>query len=276
MPELPEVQLVASHLERLVTGQSIVAASLLRERLAPSHSPENFADLLTGSTLIRVRRRGKFLLIELDSGHTLLVHLRMSGRFMLLTEDIADPKFTHCVLYFSDQSRLVFTDQRHFGYMRVVNSTKLETAPEIAKLAPEPFSQEFSCAYMIKVLSRSKRAVKELLLDQTKVCGLGNIYASEALFRAGISPQTRADSISKTRTEQLHLSIRKVLTESIELSKIIKLDPANIGGNFYGAGSDSTWHVYGREDEPCTVCRSKIKRLKQGGRSTFYCPRCQK
>ncbi|HMO81661.1 MAG TPA: bifunctional DNA-formamidopyrimidine glycosylase/DNA-(apurinic or apyrimidinic site) lyase [Pyrinomonadaceae bacterium] len=276
MPELPEVQLVASHLDELLSGRTIEAARLLRSRLAPLNSPEEFAELLAGSTISRVGRRGKLILIELDSGRTLMVHLRMSGHFMFRSFDVEDPKFTHAVLYFSDNDRLLFTDQRHFGYMRVVDTSKIHLTPEIAKLAPEPFSQEFSGEYLIAVLRRSRRPVKELLLDQTKVCGLGNIYASEALFEAGIRPQTRSFRVSSKKAHKLFLSIRLVLSESIELSRSVMPDRGNIGRGFYGEQSEASWRVYGREGSPCTLCHVEIKRLKQGGRSTFYCPRCQR
>lgn len=275
MPELPEVQLVASHLNELLSGRTIEAARLLRSKLAPSHSPEEFTELLTGSTISRVGRRGKLILLELDSGRTLMVHLRMSGHFMLRSLDVEDPKFTHAVLYFSDSDRLVFTDQRHFGYMRVVDSSKIHLTPEITKLAPEPFSHEFSSEYLIAVLRRSRRPVKELLLDQTKVCGLGNIYAAEALFEAGIRPKTRSFRVSSKMAHKLFLSIRQVLSESIELSRSVMPDRGNIGGSFYGEQSEASWRVYGREGAPCRICDAEIKRLKQGGRSTFYCPECQ-
>ncbi len=276
MPELPEVELVVSHLRKLVLGRSIAEAQLIRERLAPHSTPQAFSRLLRGSAIDNVHRRGKFILLELNNSRTLLVHLRMSGRFMLLTPDAPDPTFVHAAVYFDDGSRLVFADQRHFGFMRVTRTSEVPSAREIARLAPEPFSDEFTFEYLSLVLRRSARPIKELLLDQTKVCGLGNIYASESLFRAGIRPQTRASTVSAKRARRLHFAILQVLQTAIDVSKTCPVEPENIGGSFYGAGSAEPWAVYGREGEECIRCSSVIVRLRQAGRSSFYCRRCQR
>lgn len=276
MPELPEVELVARSLDSLIKGRRIDAAELLRERLAPGTPPDRFADLLAGGTVDSVRRRGKNILFDLDNGNVLLVHLRMSGRFLLLPPERDDPKFTHAVFNFSDRSRLVFQDQRHFGYMNVIAAAALDASAEIAKLAPEPFSEDFSPAYLRGAMKRSKRTIKEFLLDQTRVCGLGNIYASEALFLAGIHPAKRADRLSLARTIVLFEKIRETLGEAIAAGSTLNVDPENIDGSYYGGGYESRWRVYDREDESCPNCGSPIRRLKQAGRSSYYCPTCQK
>ncbi|NOT49286.1 MAG: DNA-formamidopyrimidine glycosylase, partial [Acidobacteria bacterium] len=140
MPELPEVEHVSKELQRLIAGRRIETAELRRQRLAPDIGPTEFAKKLAGSAVNFVHRRGKHILIDLDNGRTLIVHLRMSGRFMLLTPDDDDPKFTHAAFYFNDQGRLVFQDQRHFGLMKIVDTERLFETKELAKLAPEPFS----------------------------------------------------------------------------------------------------------------------------------------
>ena len=147
MPELPEVELVAQSLNELVSQRKIIAAELFRERLAPFNSPTDFAARLSNANIRRVHRRGKHILFDLDNGQTLIAHLRMSGRFMLLPLERENPKYTHAAFYFGDETRLVFQDQRHFGLMKIVETVKLFEAKELSKLAPEPFSDDFTPAY---------------------------------------------------------------------------------------------------------------------------------
>lgn len=276
MPELPEVEYVSRSLNKLVSGRRIVRAELLRPRLAPETDADIFGSLLSDASILAVGRRGKHILIELDNGRTLIVHLRMSGNFSVLTAELPDPKFTHAVFHLHDGDRLVFNDQRHFGMMKVVENGHLLSAKELAKLAPEPFSEEFSIEYFRSVLKGSGRSLKEFLLDQTKVCGLGNIYASEALFAAGIDPRIPAGKLSKPRSARLYEAIRTVLIEAVEHNANIPVDPENIDANYFSGGNSSGWYVYDREKEPCSRCKSPIIRVKQGGRSTYYCRRCQR
>ena len=274
MPELPEVEIVARSLNTIVSGRTIASAQLLRPRLAPDTTPNQFSKLLKGASINFVHRRGKHVLFDLNNGRTLITHLRMSGKFMLLDDGDEDPKFTHAVLYFDD-SRLVFQDQRHFGLMKIVKTSELNEAKEIKKLAPEPLGEDFSYDYLHSTLRTSKRSLKEFLLDQTKVCGLGNIYASEAMFLSGTSPRRRANKLTRAKTLILLENIRLVLTEAVELGSSLPVNPADIAGSIYGNGSDWEWRVYDREDEPCRLCGSPIVRIVQGGRSTYFCRKCQ-
>ena len=276
MPELPEVELVARSLNKLVSNRKIVAAELLRERLAPENPPAEFAERLKDSQINFVHRRGKHVLFDLHNRNTLITHLRMTGRFMLLPVERELPKYAHAVFYFEDEMRLVFQDQRHFGFMKIVETARLYEAKEIKKLAPEPFSDEFNLQYFRAVLKTSKRNLKEFLLDQTKVLGLGNIYVSEALFLSKINPQTAADRVSARKASVLFEKIREVLAESIAHGSTLNVDPENIDGSYYGGGYKNRWRVYDRENENCTNCATPIARLKQGGRSSYFCPKCQK
>ncbi len=276
MPELPEVELVANSLQRLVAGRRIESAILNRPRLAPHSTPSEFAECVGGARILEVGRRGKHILIGLDNGWTLLVHLRMSGRFMLLGRDRDDPKFAHAVFYLGDDERLVFQDQRHFGFMRILPTDGLLSTPELAKLAPEPFSEDFSPAYLRAVLKRSDRPLKLVLLDQTKILGLGNIYASEAMFLAKLNPKRRASGFSARRIDWLFETIRGVLAESMAHGSTMNVDPENIDGSYYDGAYESKWRVYDREGEPCVECSAIIRRVIQGGRSTYYCPSCQR
>lgn len=276
MPELPEVEHVTNALRAAVTGRLIQKAVLLRARLAPDTTPKTFARKLAGATIGSVSRRGKHILIGLDNEHTLIVHLRMSGRFHLLSPDDEDPKFSHAIFYFTDGVRLVFQDQRHFGLMKIVNTKDLATTKELAKLAPEPFADDFSVGYLGETLKRSNRVIKEFLLDQTKVCGVGNIYASEVLFLSGISPRRRGKGIRGAKIPLLHQNVRVVLEEAIQLTKTIVPDPVVIGEGVYGNGSLMRWRVYDREGEPCPNCDLPIMRIRQGARSTYFCSKCQR
>ncbi len=276
MPELPEVEHVSNALGSAIAGRIIASAELLRQKLAPDISAAAFAKRLSGGSISSVRRRGKHILIDLDNGLTLIVHLRMSGRFMLLTPDDQDPRFTHAVFHFTDHSRLVFQDQRHFGLMKIAKTKRLSEVGELSKLAPEPFSEGFTHDYFRSALRSSNRVLKELLLDQTKVCGVGNIYASEVLFLSAISPKRRGRNLSGPRSKLLYENIRLVLAEAVELLSSIVPDPVVIGEGVYGNGADHGWRVYGREGEKCPRCSGVIKRIRQGARSTYYCPKCQR
>lgn len=275
MPELPEVESVVNQLAILVTGERIVSAELIRERLAPHHDKIRFASALQNATISEIHRRGKHILIGLDNGRTLMVHLRMSGRFLLVPYEEPEPKFTHARFNFGSDKKLLFQDQRHFGFMRIVDTNALFDSKELIKLAPEPFSDEFSSDYLKAAASRSTRSLKEFLLDQTRVCGVGNIYASEAMFLAGIDPRKAANRLTRRKAIRLNQAIRDVLSETIAIGAAMNVDPANIGGSIYGNG-DGEWRVYGREGKTCPTCSLPILRIAQAGRSTFYCRKCQR
>jgi formamidopyrimidine-DNA glycosylase len=276
MPELPEVELVAKSLDSLVKGRRIIVAELLRARLAPFNSPADFASKLKDTTINRVHRRGKHVLFELENGNTLITHLRMTGRFMILPLEREPPKYTHAVLYLAGESRLIFQDQRHFGLMKIVETANLHEAKELKCLAPEPFSDDFTPRYFRETLKTSKRSLKEFLLDQTKVCGLGNIYASEAMFLARVNPQIPANEVPARKANVLFEKIREVMAESIAHGSTLNVDPENIDGSYYGGGYADAWRVYDREKEPCGNCGKEIERIVQSGRSSYFCPRCQK
>ena len=276
MPELPEVELVAKSLHQLVKSRKIIAAELLRQRLAPDISPENFAQRLKNSTVNFVHRRGKHILFDLDSAQTLIAHLRMSGRFMLLPLERELPKYTHAVFYLDNETRLIFQDQRHFGLMKIVETAELSAAKELRNLAPEPFSDEFTAAYLRETLAKSKRNLKETLLDQTKVCGLGNIYVAESMFLANINPETPANTVPPRKIPKLFRAIREVLAESIAHGSTLNVNPENIDGSYYDGDYQGHWRVYDQEKKPCLICQTPIKRITQNGRSTYFCPKCQK
>ncbi len=276
MPELPEVEIVARALNEAVSGRRIESSELIRARLAPDTAPEDFSNKIHTCRINFVHRRGKNILFDLDNGRTLLTHLRMSGRFMLLPQEAEDPKFTHARFHLDQGSRLVFQDQRHFGLMKVIDTPLLQHEPAISKLAPEPYSPEFSADYLRITLAGCSRSLKEFLLDQTKVCGLGNIYASEAMYHARVSPRRKARNVPRSRIEGLHRAILDVLDAALELNSARIPDPVAIGDGVYGDGVVADWRVYGREGSECPACFTPIRRIVQGQRSTYYCPKCQR
>lgn len=275
MPELPEVELVARALDSIVAGRRILAARLLRERLAPDTSPRSFARSLRGAQINSVGRRGKHILAHLDNGRVLITHLRMTGHFLYLPPAVPLPKHTHALFELDNGRRLVFTDQRHFGMMKLVPAAELHETKELRSLAPEPFSDEFTPSYLRAALARSRRTLKETLLDQKRVLGLGNIYAAEVMFLARINPFQTAAQLSKARVPRLHKAILDVLGESLAHGSTMNVDPENIDGSYYSGSYEGRWRVYDREGEPCPKCRDPIRRVAHAGRSTYFCARCQ-
>lgn len=274
MPELPEVEHIVRGLRRAVLGQRILAVDVNLPRLLSGVSSRTFKRKIRGARIDAINRRGKYILIELDSLDVLLVHLRMTGKFLCVGSEQALPPYPHVVFYLDDDRRLVFCDMRQFGRMRLVAAKKLATLPQMETLAPEPFTDDFSFDYFWQTLSRSRRSLKQLLLDQTRILGLGNIYASEALFLARISPLKAADRLSKARALKLHQAIRDILQEAIDAGSTLRIDLSDGEGSYFGT-TERFWRVYERAGEPCVNCGTKIKRVVQSGRSTYYCPRCQ-
>jgi len=274
MPELPEVEHVVRALRPVVVGRRILAAELNLKRISPEISRPAFARQLKDLRINAVGRRGKYILFELDSGALLTTHLRMTGKFVALGTDDELPPYAHVVFYLDDDRRLVFCDMRQFGRMRIIsNSQKLPK--ELLALAPEPLSDEFSEEYFLQTLRKSRRSLKTLLLDQTRVLGLGNIYAVEALFLAGIHPLKQAHTLSKPRARKLFQAIKTILQEAIDSGSTLRIDLSD-GESSYIGSSERSWRVYEREGQPCVKCETRIRRVAHGGRSTYFCPKCQR
>ncbi len=282
MPELPEVEVLARHLAPLLTGRRVHEVTVFRPRVIRPHPVEEFRRRVRGARFAGLRRRGKYLVFALHRGGTrgeqlLIGHLGMSGRLYLLPP--AAPLPRHCaVLVDLGRHRLVFEDPRYFGRLMFTDGA-------LARLGPEPLESKFTPAGLAGALRGSRRAIKVRLLDQRVVAGLGNIYASEALFRARLSPRRPAGSLRPAEVRRLHRAIRAVLREAIRFGSTVPLDWAGTAGGdglfYYGraAGAPDYYQerlaVYGRAGRPCRRCGAEIRRLVQAGRSTFYCPRCQ-
>jgi formamidopyrimidine-DNA glycosylase len=200
----------------------------------------------------------------------------MTGRFALLGSRAPLPAHTHALFRLETGDRLAFADQRHFGLMRLAREPELERTKELRRLAPEPFSDEFTPEYLVRIFARTRRTLKAVLLDQTRVNGLGNIYAAEALFLARIHPSAVASRLSRRRAARLHKAILQTLGEAIAHGSASDVDLENIDGSYFGGGDEGRWRVYDREGEPCPSCGARVRRIVNAGRSTYFCPRCQR
>lgn len=283
MPELPEVETVRRGLSPVMEGQVIVQADVNRPDLRWPFPPR-MAERLTGQRVTGLRRRSKYILVDLASGETLLIHLGMSGRMLISGDPLgkflhhhpAPEKHDHVVLHMENGARITFNDPRRFGAMDLIRTANAEAHPLLVKLGPEPLGNSFSGPYLIEALRGRNTPVKSALLDQRIVAGLGNIYVCEALFRARISPRRRAGRISATRVATLVPIIRDVLGEAIEAGGSSLRDFRQADGEL--GYFQHSFDVYGREGQPCRHegCPDVIARIVQSGRSSFYCPRCQR
>jgi formamidopyrimidine-DNA glycosylase len=290
MPELPEVETVRLGLIPAVEGHVLARVNARRGDLRTAF-PSRFVERLTGRSILRVRRRAKYLLLDLDSGETLILHLGMSGRLTIhgakakvkpgafhhkAAEDgSGEGKHDHVIFETEEGTRIVFTDHRRFGLMALAVTDMIERDKLFEGLGPEPLDAAFTPAVLSAALKGKRTPIKAALLDQRVVAGLGNIYVCEALFRARISPKRLAKTVGGERSMRLVPAIKKVLREAIDAGGSSLRDYARANGEL--GYFQHHFQVYDREGEPCPGrdCRGKIKRIVQGGRSTFYCPSCQ-
>jgi formamidopyrimidine-DNA glycosylase len=282
VPELPEVETVRRGLEPVMAGAVIARADVRRPDLRWP-LPLGLAARLTGARVTALRRRAKVLLVDLDRGETLLVHLGMSGRMLIsgvatgqFHHDRATPgKHDHVVLDLAQGARVTFNDARRFGMMDLCETAALEGHRMIAALGPEPLGNRFDGPYLAARLAGRASPVKAMLLDQRVVAGLGNIYVCEALWRAGIAPGVPAGALAPEAAERLVAAIRAVLVEAIAAGGSSLRDHRQVDGalGYFQHG----FAVYGRAGEPCRApgCGGTVARLVQAGRSSFFCPVCQ-
>ena len=283
MPELPEVETVRRGLLSVIEGQTIARADVNRPDLRWPF-PKNMAQRLTGQTIIALRRRSKYILADLDGGETLLIHLGMSGRMLISGDPLgqfvhdhpAAEKHDHVVLHMQNGARITFNDPRRFGAMDLLETATADSHKLLAVLGPEPLGNDFNEPYLVAAFKGKNTPVKSALLDQRIVAGLGNIYVCEALFRAGISPKRRAGQISAQRVSTLVPVIRQVLSDAIKAGGSSLRDFRQADGEL--GYFQHSFDVYGREGAPCRSadCTGTIARLVQSGRSSFYCPQCQR
>ena len=280
MPELPEVETVRAGLLPAMAGQVILRADVNRPDLRWPF-PERMAERLTGARVLALRRRSKYILADLSTRESLLIHLGMSGRMLVsglqLGEFVQDhpaaEKHDHVVLHMENGARVTFNDPRRFGAMDLLNTARADLHPLLAEIGPEPLGNGFSQSYLVEKLARRATPIKSALLDQKLVAGLGNIYVCEVLYRARLAPERLARDVRDAGP--LVAIIRDVLNEAIAAGGSSLRDYRQADGElgYFQHG----FAVYGREGEACLTpdCGTPIARIVQSGRSSFYCPRCQ-
>lgn len=283
MPELPEVETVRRGLVPVMEGQVIAQADVNRPDLRWPFPPR-MAERLTGALIGGLWRRSKYLLADLDRGETLLIHLGMSGRMLVSGDPLgvfvhdhpAPQKHDHVVLHMENGARITFNDPRRFGAMDLLPTATAEDHKLLRVLGPEPLGNAFNEAHLIAAFKGRNTPVKAALLDQRIIAGLGNIYVCEALFRAGISPKRKAGQIAPARVAALVPVIREVLGAAIAAGGSSLRDFRQADGEL--GYFQHSFDVYGREGEPCRTpgCSSVVRRIVQSGRSSFYCPTCQR
>ena len=280
MPELPEVETVRRGLLPVMEGQVIASADVNRPDLRWP-LPKGMAERLTGARVVSLNRRSKYILVELSTGETLLIHLGMSGRMLISGtmlgtfhhEHPAPQKHDHVVLHMQNGARITFNDARRFGAMDLMPTATAHLHPLLINLGPEPLGNHFDTFTLAGRLADRATPIKSALLDQTNVAGLGNIYVCETLFRARIAPTRLAGQISAAEIAILVPTIRQVLSEAIEAGGSSLKDFRQTDGEL--GYFQHRFQVYDRQGEPCPNCGSPIARLVQSGRSTYHCPTCQ-
>ncbi|MEM6659637.1 MAG: bifunctional DNA-formamidopyrimidine glycosylase/DNA-(apurinic or apyrimidinic site) lyase [Pseudomonadota bacterium] len=283
MPELPEIETIRTGLTSLMEGQKIQRAAI--GKLALRHPfPDALSDVLTRARITQLRRRSKYILIDLDNEQTLIVHLGMSGRIFLTApsqittaqqENMLPEKHDHFALLLSNGVHFRFNDTRRFGAIVLYDTKDEHTTEFLSGLGPEPLGNAFHQTYLLKAISNRKSAIKTTLLDQKVIAGIGNIYASEALWRAGIAPTRKANTLSEPEAHTLVRAVVHTLQDAIDVGK------STLGGFDTQGGElgyfEKTFDVYEHADETCTKpeCNGTIERIVQQSRSTYFCPKCQ-
>ncbi len=272
MPELPEVETVVRDLRPRVCGQRIDAIKTSKLPLRREWS-RNWNDAIVGSRIEEASRRGKWILFHLDSKAVLVFHLGMTGQLTVVPEMQSQLDHTHLIFNLGRAEQLRFRDIRRFGSVTLFHdSTALDEFFQASRLGPEPFQVDPS--YWRERMRRTKRCVKNVLLDQQVVAGVGNIYADESLFEARLHPELAADRVNRQQAERLRVAIEKVLTRAIE--KRGSTIRNYVGGSGLSGEFQQEFQAYGRNGKPCVRCGETISRIVIGGRSTHFCPRCQR
>jgi len=271
MPELPEVQTIVNELSETVTQKLIESCKILRESVIQGDS-DYFSRALLGRTIMKVSRKGKYIIFTLSGKMWMIVHLSMTGKFVLKTKKEKSHKHDRVVFNLNSGQRLIFNDLRCFGKLELIN--RLDIHPGILKLGWEPWDKNLSAKnFRNRVKSRST-SIKAILMDQTVIAGLGNIYVSEILFEAAINPVVSINTLKTQQISRLLSSVRKILAFAIQLNGTSISDYRRVDdkqGKF-----QNFLKVYGKEGQSCVTCSSKIVKIKQNQRSTFLCPTCQK
>lgn len=274
MPELPEVETILQTLREKLAGLSFTAVRILQPGVIHTPAADQFEKMISGAKILKLSRRGKYLLFHLSKGLTLVIHLRMTGRLLYHAAGEPAPEYTHVIFYLDNGDEMRFADMRRFGRLWLVPESKLVELAGFKSLGIEPLDQMFTSDFLIKEMRRRHTRIKPLLLDQSFIAGLGNIYADEALYRAGINPEQSCNTLAPRDITRLFHAIRTVLQDGIKYKGTTVRDYVDADGR-EGSYQDLL-KVYKKAGQPCPRCGKPIEKKKIGGRGSYYCPRCQR
>lgn len=281
MPELPEVETIKIGLKRYLIGHSIENIIIKLPKLFTGDS-----QFLLGAKVADVRRFGKGLVIDFDNAYSLAVHVKMTGQFIYTGKKVPENTvisakkvghvpnlWTHIIFYFDDNAVLYYNDVRQFSWLKIIKTSELFSLPFFKTLGPDPLTQ-LSPDQFGFLVKRADKPIKTLLLDQKEIAGIGNIYANDALFVAGIDPRIKGKNLTSSEVKKLYRALLKVLQKGLEEGGASEMNYVNALGE--EGGYQHHFQVYGRENKPCLVCKTKIEKIKLSGRGTYFCPKCQK
>jgi formamidopyrimidine-DNA glycosylase len=272
MPELPEVETICRTLQKLVVGQRIIKVKILWPAVVQSWQDSDFEEIVPGRKIVCIERRGKYLIFKLEGGWSLLSHLRMTGRWTFYREKQEPERHTHLV-FLLEQGELHYSDVRKFGRIQLIPTDRCFLLTPLAQLGPEPLPADFTAEILQERLAARKTNLKAALLNQKVIAGLGNIYADEVLFRAGIAPARKANSLSAAENRRLYQAIKEVLNAGIAFQGTSLRDYRDANGR---EGSFQAFlQVYGRGLKPCRLCGQTLHKVRLAGRTTVFCSHCQ-
>lgn len=274
MPELPEVETIKRVIEPQIQGRMITKVAVRRPKVAAYPEADEFCRRLTGQTVSHMSRQGKFLIIHLENKERIVLHLRMTGGLLLAPAQCPEEKYTHVVFSLDNGTELRFSDMRRFGRFWLLREEENDTCTGMDKLGLDPLAPACNAEYLSSHLSKRRKAIKECLLEQTIIAGIGNIYSDEILFTAGIYPARPANSLKQTEWERLAEAIPERISYFIEKNAITAEEYLETKGRDYR--NTPFLQVYGHGGSPCPKCRETLCRMVIGGRSSVYCPVCQK
>jgi formamidopyrimidine-DNA glycosylase len=273
MPELPEVEVIRRGLVPHLTGRTVLNMAISSQKLRRPLPAGRLREWVVGARIAAIERRAKYLLFRMDNGALLVFHLGMTGKLTLVQSGGPSRKHDHFSLLLAGDRELRFNDTRRFGFIEIYSPDELHQDP-FANLGPEPLQEEFSASYLFHRARKRKQPVKCFLMDNRIVVGIGNIYASEILFAAGIKPTTQSGELDGSQWQRIVIAGRAVLEKAIACGGTTIADFVNESG--HGGNFQNHLQVYGRAGRPCFVCQTPVSRIVLAGRATYFCPRCQK
>lgn len=270
MPEMPEVEIIRRILEPQIAGKKIERVEILNSQIIAYPDMETFAAILTGQTIKNMSRKGKFLTIHFVSGDKLVLHLRITGQLLVMLKDTPVEKHTHLLIYLESGNQLRYIDVRRFGRLWYLKKDETDDITGQDKLGLEPLNEKLTSRYLKEKLGKKKKSIKEMLQEQSIIAGIGNIYSDEILYAAGIYPETKCMDMDDEEWDRLAKKIPEIIAWGIDTNEMTPEDKGKEYRNI------PHLRVYGRAAQPCPVCQAVIKKISLGGRSSCYCPECQR